>query len=722
MPEYLSPGVYLEEIDTGNKPIEGVSTSTAGMLGVTERGPVDVPILITSYGEYRRWFGERLPLSDFFSPDTGPHCFLPHAVEGFFQNEGRRVYVTRVLDTLAAAHSVAELFDRGDASSVNTLLVRAAGEATGTAGNLPLLYVLDPTGLNAGDWVRIGDGSLAEYRKVATIGAAAANTHVPLRFALNFSHETGQVVWDFAGTAAPGYAGIFLAVGDLTAGEELIPLVGSAADISALVASSKQLLQIGDSNSEYHFVKQVIAVDSTHANVVLRTPLAIAHPANPKVSPLATPVPAAPPDVHHASLSLDANAGDALLFVDNRNGIFNVTSDLVLIAAVDADHTEVRGIGQLAQLTVSPGAFAAYPAGSIIDKMDLYDSPYLAADAIHPVNTITLDNASGIKKGDQLVLQPGLNQETVTVDSVAGNVVTLTANTANDHHALDSVTSPFSGKALTAAAPAGSRVLAVDDRMTLQAGDVVRIGAAPNDEYATIVSVPDRSAAVPDPGTVQIDHPLGKAHKTGDPVARQSPPKVNTAAAAPSTSLVLEQPIGGTQWLISDGEHYGDLPLRFVRVITPQGEIAYHRIAAAAVVTPVEVALATALERAHGAGSPFAVRSSLIDVEAIDPGRWGDRLRIAVEDEAPGLVSRTQLATIVNPTHVRLASVAGVEAGTLLELLDPLNNDAVVGGLIKVVAIDRTTNYTLTLAGTGLDAAQQAAQAAAVAVKKSLGV
>ena len=49
MPEYLAPGVYVEEVDTGSKPIEGVSTSTAGMIGVTERGPVNVPILITSY-------------------------------------------------------------------------------------------------------------------------------------------------------------------------------------------------------------------------------------------------------------------------------------------------------------------------------------------------------------------------------------------------------------------------------------------------------------------------------------------------------------------------------------------------------------------------------------------------------------------------------------------------------------------------------------------------
>src|SRR5262249_57337325 len=74
MPEYLAPGVYVEEIDTGSKPIEGVSTSTAGMLGVTERGPVNVPILITSYGDYVRWFGERLR-SALYSNGNDHHCY-----------------------------------------------------------------------------------------------------------------------------------------------------------------------------------------------------------------------------------------------------------------------------------------------------------------------------------------------------------------------------------------------------------------------------------------------------------------------------------------------------------------------------------------------------------------------------------------------------------------------------------------------------------------------
>ena len=59
MPEYLHPGVYIEELTTGNKPIEGVSTSTVGFLGIAERGPSGPgsATLITSYTDYARAFG-----------------------------------------------------------------------------------------------------------------------------------------------------------------------------------------------------------------------------------------------------------------------------------------------------------------------------------------------------------------------------------------------------------------------------------------------------------------------------------------------------------------------------------------------------------------------------------------------------------------------------------------------------------------------------------------
>jgi phage tail sheath protein FI len=88
--EYFSPGVYVEEIEIGVKPIEGASTDTAGMVGVTENGPLNTPTLITSFPEFTRVFGSYL------NEDYGEDRYLPHAVEGFFQNGGRRVYISRV--------------------------------------------------------------------------------------------------------------------------------------------------------------------------------------------------------------------------------------------------------------------------------------------------------------------------------------------------------------------------------------------------------------------------------------------------------------------------------------------------------------------------------------------------------------------------------------------------------------------------------------------------
>lgn len=145
MPEYLAPGVYVEEISMGSKPIEGVSTSTAGLVGVAERGPVNVPQLVTSYGEYQRLFGGRLPIDE-FSDSGRAHCYLPLAVEGFFLNGGKRAWITRVLPIDIAERAERDLFsaDPALATPGDTVLLRPAQQSSGTALNRPLLYVLDP--------------------------------------------------------------------------------------------------------------------------------------------------------------------------------------------------------------------------------------------------------------------------------------------------------------------------------------------------------------------------------------------------------------------------------------------------------------------------------------------------------------------------------------------------------------------------------------------------
>lgn len=97
MPEYLSPGVYVEEVDKGPRPIEGVGTACAAFVGFAPAGPANYPQLVTNWSQYVNTFGS---LEE--SGRRNPHmsgAFLSHAVYGYFLNGGGRCYVTRVVPT-----------------------------------------------------------------------------------------------------------------------------------------------------------------------------------------------------------------------------------------------------------------------------------------------------------------------------------------------------------------------------------------------------------------------------------------------------------------------------------------------------------------------------------------------------------------------------------------------------------------------------------------------
>ena len=102
MAEYLSPGVYVEEYDSGATPMQGVSTSTAGFVGLAERGPViGQPQLVTSFSDYKRMYGGYLSDAAY-----GNNRFLPYAVEQFFANGGARAYIMRAVPADAKAASL----------------------------------------------------------------------------------------------------------------------------------------------------------------------------------------------------------------------------------------------------------------------------------------------------------------------------------------------------------------------------------------------------------------------------------------------------------------------------------------------------------------------------------------------------------------------------------------------------------------------------------------
>lgn len=113
MSDYLSPGVYVEELPPQLRAIEGVSTSTAGFVGAAARGaapgfplpftpgagdpqpvtivPTPTPVACFSFSDFTNQFGNPLPL-----PDPTDTAYLGYAVMGFFSNGGQIVYIARV--------------------------------------------------------------------------------------------------------------------------------------------------------------------------------------------------------------------------------------------------------------------------------------------------------------------------------------------------------------------------------------------------------------------------------------------------------------------------------------------------------------------------------------------------------------------------------------------------------------------------------------------------
>ena len=85
MPNYLSPGVYVEEVEAGSRPIEGVGTATAAFVGLAEKGPVNAPTLVTNWSQFAQTFGGFLEGS-----------YLAHSVYGYFLNGGGSAYIVRI--------------------------------------------------------------------------------------------------------------------------------------------------------------------------------------------------------------------------------------------------------------------------------------------------------------------------------------------------------------------------------------------------------------------------------------------------------------------------------------------------------------------------------------------------------------------------------------------------------------------------------------------------
>ena len=170
MAEYLSPGVYVEEYDSGAVPMQGVSTSTAGFIGLAQRGPVvGKPQLVTSFADYKRAYGGYLSDAKY-----GEARFLPYAVEQFFINGGSRAYIMRVAaEGAAAAKATAGLLqieaaNPGEWGNKIRVNVEASSKAKTQviAVNGADLTLKNADGFNQGDVVELFDGKTKAYATI----------------------------------------------------------------------------------------------------------------------------------------------------------------------------------------------------------------------------------------------------------------------------------------------------------------------------------------------------------------------------------------------------------------------------------------------------------------------------------------------------------------------------------------------------------------------------
>ena len=111
MPTYAAPGVYVEEVSSGSKPLSGVATAIAAFVGFTAAAPSDDPSdpdglkprLVTSWQQYETLYG-----------GFAPGCVLPLSVFGFFQNGGTTAYIVRIPNTTPAGKPATKALPAAD--------------------------------------------------------------------------------------------------------------------------------------------------------------------------------------------------------------------------------------------------------------------------------------------------------------------------------------------------------------------------------------------------------------------------------------------------------------------------------------------------------------------------------------------------------------------------------------------------------------------------------
>lgn len=159
MPNYLTPGVYVEEIAGGSRPLEAGATNVVGFLGIAAKGPVNQPTLVTNWTQYTKIFGSM--------HNAG---WLGHAVYLFFQNGGTKCYINNLAEpekqTKKSATS-ASTSGSTDSESTSASIDKNAPVEIKNPSNITTLVI----GKDEGPGKRTGLFALEEITDISIVAA-----------------------------------------------------------------------------------------------------------------------------------------------------------------------------------------------------------------------------------------------------------------------------------------------------------------------------------------------------------------------------------------------------------------------------------------------------------------------------------------------------------------------------------------------------------------------
>lgn len=391
MPEYLSPGVYVEEIDAGPKPIEGVSTSTAGAVGVSERGPTTgAPLLVTSFADYQRVFGGFVPEPAAavrnrwaFDPVEGGRWWLfPLSVKGFFDNGGQRLYVKRVFSSTSTAST---------ATLGQGLVSELDADTADTADTVRLRHLLD---IDVGTNLDLYAGGVALAANPFTVVS-----YDPVTRAVELNQPVGQEL-----AAGRDFA-------EIHPRQDAVALPPGTLRFTAKARGDwggRSPALPGDPPPNGGLSVRVRPMVGTTLNLL--------------------PDPATGGAAASTTVSADANAGDVTINVADTAG-FSV-GDRVQVGSDEYDVIAV-GAGAPGTIDIAPAVPVGetWAAGTSVKRMRPANNSAVPAPTLH------VWNAGQLYNGALIEIDNGTNKEQFTVSTVNGNEVTLSANVNQQYYA-----------------------------------------------------------------------------------------------------------------------------------------------------------------------------------------------------------------------------------------------------------------------------------------------